>query len=240
MSRFPNASTPEQMSPPFLLIDGYNLLHAAGFARLQYGPGDLERARRRVLVLLAEKLRADERPRCTVVFDAQQAFGDLPQQADHHGITVQFAPAGQDADTAIEQMIVRHPASRRMIVVSSDHRLQQAAKRRQATPLDSETFLKELDRRETISPLIEQQVDAAPAAPPPRRTSSTCKDDWRNVFGEIDVRELAAEINREPLHNPQAADPEAVRLEELQRQLDDPAFLKRWLDDSPPPRAAGD
>jgi uncharacterized protein len=219
------------MSSPFLIIDGYNLLHAAGFARLQYGPGDLERARRRLVVLLAEKLRADERPRCTVVFDAQQAAGDRPQQADHHGITVQFAPAGQDADTAIERLIAHHPAARRMIVVSSDHRLQQAAKRRQATPLDSETFLKELDRRETISPLIEQQAGAAPAGPPSRPASS--EDDWLRIFSGIDVRELAAEISREPLDQAKTIDPEAARLEALQRQLDDPDFLNRWLEESP-------
>jgi hypothetical protein len=163
------------------------------------------------------------------VFDAQQAAGGLPQQSDHHGITVQFAPAGQDADTAIERLIARHPATRRMIVVSSDHRLQQAAKRRQATPLDSETFLQELDRRETISPLIEPPMDAPSAGPAVSRS----KEDWQHIFGEIDVRELAAEVNREPLDQKRGVDPEAARLEALQRQLDDPDFLNRWLDESP-------
>ena len=36
-----------------LLIDGYNLMHAAGFARVRYGPGDLERCRLRLLNLVA-------------------------------------------------------------------------------------------------------------------------------------------------------------------------------------------
>lgn len=217
------------MSPPFLIIDGYNLLHAAGLARLHYGPGDLERARQRLLALLAEKLRSQERRRCTIVFDAQQAPLDLPQHADHHGITVRFAPAGQDADTEIERLIARHPVSRRMIVVSGDHRLQKAAKRRNATPVDSETFLKELDRRAAISPWIESPEETA--APPRNRrpTVSPQKEDWTTVFGDVDVQELSREVDREWMAQVTGNPTDASRLDDLQRQLDDPEFLERWL-----------
>lgn len=217
------------MSPPFLIIDGYNLLHAAGLARLQYGPGDLERARQRLLARIAEKLRLDERRRCTVVFDALQAPADLPRHMDHQGLTIQFAPAGLDADTVIEQLIASHPASRRMIVVSGDHRLQRAAKRRNASPIDSETFLNELDRRESISPLIEQQEDTAPAVTKSRRPPAAAQENWQNVFGEIDVQELSEQVDRESVSQSSAGDQEAIRLQELQRQLDDPDFLERWL-----------
>lgn len=219
------------MSPPFLIIDGYNLLHAAGLARLQYGPGDLERARQRLLALLAEKLRAEERRRCTIVFDAQQAPPDLPPPSDHHGITVQFAPAGLDADTVIEQLIAHHPASRRMIVVSGDHRLQKAAKRRNATPVDSESFLNELDRRTAISPWVESPEDAvAPSRKSPAAAAGK-KEDWSAVFGDIDVQELNREVDRESMERVTNSPTEADRLDELQRQLDDPEFLERWLRD---------
>lgn len=221
------------MSAPFLIIDGYNLLHSAGLARIQYGPGDLQRARQRLLALLSEKLRHDERPRCTVVFDAQQAPGDLPKQANQHGITVQFALPGQDADTAIEQIIANHPASRRMIVVSGDHRLQQAAKRRNATPMDSDTFLRELDRRESISPHQETPVAVSPSKPKGNQPTKGSTQEWQEVFGAIDVSAIAEEVGREPLAGFAPPDSESARLDDLQRQLDDPDFLEHWLKDSP-------
>ena len=223
------------MSPPFVIVDGYNLLHAAGLARLQYGPGDLERARHRLLVLLGEKLRADERRRCTVIFDAQNAPGDLPRQVDYHGLAAQFAPSGQDADTVIEQMIARHPAARRTIVVSSDHRLHQAAKRRNARPVDSETFLEELERRESISPLIEREP-AAETRPREHKGSASkpASPDWKQIFGEIDIAMIAEQVRQEPIAGPSSIGQDASQFEHLQRQLDDPDWLERWLKESPP------
>ena len=217
------------MSAPFLIIDGYNLLHAAGLARVQYGPGDLERARHRLASLLAEKLRADERPRCVVIFDAQQAPSDVPRQSQHHGITLQFAPVGQDADTAIEQLVATHPAGRRMIVVSGDHRLQKAAKRRNAVPIDSDAFLQELNRRESISPLKEAAGVSSPEKPPGREKPTAKKDDWQAMFGEIDVRSLEDEVGREVLPGLNAPDAETNRADQLQRQLEDKDWLERWL-----------
>ena len=60
MSESPyNARVPQ----PRLLIDGYNLLHAAGLARRRYGRDGLERSRNRLLDLLAGLLTDAERPR---------------------------------------------------------------------------------------------------------------------------------------------------------------------------------
>ncbi len=44
------------MTSTDLLIDGYNLLHAAGLGRARYGPGDLQRARQALLRKLFELL----------------------------------------------------------------------------------------------------------------------------------------------------------------------------------------
>ena len=217
------------MSAPFLIIDGYNLLHAAGLARVQYGPGDLERARHRLASLLAEKLRAEERQRCLVVFDAQQAPTDVPRQSQHHGITLQFAPPGQDADTAIEQLVATHPAGRRMIVVSGDHRLQKAAKRRNAVPIDSDAFLVELNKRESVSPLKETAADAMPQQPKRREKPTVGKEDWQATFGEIDVKSLEAEVGQEVLPGLNAPDQEVDLAQQLQRQLEDQDWLERWL-----------
>jgi len=219
------------MSAPYLLIDGYNLLHAAGLARMQYGPGDLERARHRLLALLAEKLRADERSRCTVVFDAQQAPQDLLPSQPHHGISVRYAPAGQDADTAIENLIAKHPAARRLIVVSGDHRLKQAAKRRNATPMDSDSFLQELERRESISPHQESPSTAPPSSPRRITSGRGSSEEWQKIFGEIDIVAISHAVNQENLTPTTGANTEAARLDSLQRQLNDPESLERWLNE---------
>jgi predicted RNA-binding protein with PIN domain len=222
------------MSAPFLIIDGYNLLHAAGFARCRYGPRDLERARRRLLVLLAEKLDPEERRRCTIVYDAQDAAGDAPRADEHHGIAVQFAAPGQDADAVIESHIEHHSAPRRLIVVSSDHRLHKAARRRGASPVDSESFLQQLERRESISPLVEDQVFHPPAS---ARPPSGSADDWPTIFGDIDVRAIEQEVGQEPQIESLRPDrPSADRLESLQRQLDDPRWVEEWLNEPIVPR----
>ena len=66
----------------------------------------------------------------TIVFDAKQAPPGLPHQLDHGGITVIFARGYDDADELIEELIASNSTPRRLTVVSSDHRIQRAARRR--------------------------------------------------------------------------------------------------------------
>jgi uncharacterized protein len=133
-----------------LLIDGYNLLHASGVLGRGVGPGGFERSRTALLNLLAESLPPEERDRTTVVFDAAKAPWGLARTVQHQGLTVCFASRHEDADSLIEELIAADSAPRRLTVVSSDHRLHRAAKRRKATPIDSDLWLAQLlrDRRE--------------------------------------------------------------------------------------------
>lgn len=134
----------------YLLIDGYNLMHAVGAARERYGPGDLERRRNRFLNELASRLTERERARATVVFDAGESFSDLPRTYSVERMTISFAFPGSDADSLIEELLAKHSAPRQVQVVSSDHRLQRAAKRRRASFIDSEHFAANLTRRGPI------------------------------------------------------------------------------------------
>ncbi len=129
-----------------LLIDGYNLLNAAGILGRGRGPGSLERARQALLNTLVESLPPDEVPRTTVVFDASDSPWGVAKQSEHRGITVQFAPKDADADTVIEQLIAADSAPKRLTVVSSDHRIQRTAKRRRATAVDSDIWFAQLLR----------------------------------------------------------------------------------------------
>ncbi|MFN9041279.1 MAG: NYN domain-containing protein, partial [Planctomyces sp.] len=58
------------MARIFLLIDGYNLLHAAGLGRRRFSRGGLELARTKLLQKLAAELSDDVCRDTVVVFDA--------------------------------------------------------------------------------------------------------------------------------------------------------------------------
>jgi len=142
------------MAAPFLIIDGYNLMHAAGMARRRYGPGGLEKSRNWLLNHLASHLTEAQRGRTTIVFDAGNAPDDLFRQSKQKGMDVVYAPAGGDADTLIEELIEKHSAPRQIRLVSSDHRLQKAARKRRARFVDSEDFASELEEQ---GPVVEEE-----------------------------------------------------------------------------------
>lgn len=127
-----------------VLIDGYNLLHAAGLARKRYGPGELQRRRATLLQKLASLMDPAVQARTTVVFDSQrETVNDAPGTTS--SMKVVFSTAPLEADDLIEQMLKSHSSPRQVLVVSSDHRLHKAARRRGATPVDSDVFLDQLE-----------------------------------------------------------------------------------------------
>ena len=130
-----------------LIIDGYNLLNATGIVGSGVGRGGLERSRLALLNFLADWLPPAELPRTVVVFDATHTPPGLPKVVGHRGLVVRFAPRNQDADTLIEELIRADTSPRRLTVVSSDHRVQRAARRRRARAVDSDVWFGELVSR---------------------------------------------------------------------------------------------
>jgi predicted RNA-binding protein with PIN domain len=163
-----------------LIIDGYNLMHAAGLLGRGRGPGVLEKARLALLNVLAESLHPADVPRTTVVFDARHAPPGAASSLVHHGLTVRFAPQHEEADELIEELIRTDSAPRRLTVVSSDHRLQTAARRRRATAIDSEQWFEALLR-------ARRQRRQAPAKTPAKTESMLAEsevDYWLREFGQ--------------------------------------------------------
>ena len=123
-----------------LLIDGYNLLHVSDIFAAEGAGTELHRARLALLNFLAGVIEQRERQQTTIVFDAAGAPPGLPHTLSHEGMTVRFARRYADADELIEEILEQHAAPRSLTVVSSDHRVQRAARRRGAAYVDSESW----------------------------------------------------------------------------------------------------
>lgn len=135
-----------------LLIDGYNLLFASGVFGVERGARGGESSRRALLDQLADLLPPAEAARTTIVFDAADAPPGLPRQFAYRGLDVRFTPRKVEADELLETLIEQARDPRRLTVVSSDHRLQRAARRRQARYADSEVWWQELQRSQQAPP----------------------------------------------------------------------------------------
>lgn len=169
-----------------LIIDGYNLLYAAGIG----GQWETENSFQQDRLALLESLRSVIDPRelskTTVVFDSQVALPHLPKVFHHREIEVRFSYGYPDADALIEQMIQEHTAPKRLMVVSSDHKVQRAARRRKASTMDSDAWYRWMIRRRN-----ERQAAATTEPRPMPAVSEGELDQWLKFFGEIDSDELA-------------------------------------------------
>jgi predicted RNA-binding protein with PIN domain len=122
------------------VIDGYNLIHAVGMLAKKAGLGELERARLALLALLHGHF-GTAASAVTVVFDAARSPRRSTPEQEYQGLKVLFATGGLLADDVIETLIRDEAAPKQLTVVSNDHRLQQAARRRQARVLSCEEFI---------------------------------------------------------------------------------------------------
>ena len=117
------------------LVDGYNLMHAAGYLTAK-PTRRLEPIRRRFLDWLASVATKRAFP-IRVVFDGQNSPSASPE-ADHRGVRVRFA-FGQTADDEIELLLTE--PSRDVVVISNDLRLHESARRAHAEAWTCTKFL---------------------------------------------------------------------------------------------------
>lgn len=173
-----------------LLIDGYNLIHEGGIVSRRAGPGDLHRARLALANMLAFSLPPETLRQTIVVFDAAAAPWGLPREVVHRGVLMRFADRDREADDLIEELIAADSAPKRLVLVSSDHRLHRAARRRGAKAIDSEPWLRWLfaERRSRRSS-DDARPDAAESKPIPLPDDIEA---WLHCFGD-DVEALLRE-----------------------------------------------
>ena len=147
-----------------LLIDGYNLLHVTGIVGHGSDLTALHRSREALLQFLAASIEPAERSQTTIVFDAAGAPLGLPRTLVHDQITVEFARDYADADTMLEELIAAHKSPRSLVVVSSDHRVQRAARRRRAKAVDSDRWYAELCASRKHARTLEVEPTLRPTA----------------------------------------------------------------------------
>ncbi|MEX0610801.1 MAG: NYN domain-containing protein [Pirellulales bacterium] len=161
-----------------LLIDGYNLLHVTDIFA-EAGPGtDLHRSRLALLNFLAASIDERERVETTIVFDAAGAPPGLARTMLHDGMTVHFARRHSDADEMIEDLLEQCTAPRALVVVSSDHRVQRAARHRGASFIDSSQWYTELRARRS------QNDDAGAPTKPVGETTPEEVKYWLQEFDD--------------------------------------------------------
>ncbi|MCC9641369.1 NYN domain-containing protein [Rhodopirellula sp. JC740] len=126
---------------PLLLIDGYNVIGPVAPPSRGGSTNWLHDERQLLLNRLAEHLTDLIRSRTCVVFDARNPPHGVRDQMLFADMDVRFAVGYAEADDLIEELIFQHPNPKSLTVVSSDHRLHAAAKRKKALPIDSEAWL---------------------------------------------------------------------------------------------------
>jgi len=148
-----------------LLIDGYNLLHVTGIVGHGKRKSALHNSRIALLNFLAASLAPKDRSRTTIVFDALAAPRGLPRVLQHCEMVVRFAARGQSADALIEELIQMETAPRQLTVVSSDRRIQRAARRRKAKVVGSDVWYAMLLRERQKRQMSMREVDERPPIP---------------------------------------------------------------------------
>jgi predicted RNA-binding protein with PIN domain len=160
------------------LIDGYNLLHAIGRLTPRHGKNALEGARRALLLQVKSGHSAGEE--VTVVFDAGAAPPGAPAEEVYEHIHFRFAHE-QTADDLIEEIIRDEPNPRLLAVVSDDHRIQHAARRKGCTILGCLDYYERLQQPVPVPPAPSREVPAKPDS-----STSEEKQQWMEAFRDIE------------------------------------------------------
>jgi predicted RNA-binding protein with PIN domain len=165
-----SAGCPVETMP--VVIDGYNLLHAA---RGVEGGSQLGR---RQLCEMAAAWSQKVGEAVLLVFDGATPSDALASQLHAEGVDVLYSGAVRSADEVIGEQIRASSAPRRLMVVSTDRAIRQAARRRRCRSATSAEFLELMVRVLSRPPRL-------PAEPPEKRkgTPPDEVDDWLRRFG---------------------------------------------------------
>lgn len=214
------------------LIDGYNVIFGCGLYGKHATADSLAQARHRLLVEVGQRYgkRANT---VSVVFDAQKnpLAGQVERQTEL-GVDVYYSIGYSNADLLIDELIGAHPDPQRLTVVSSDHWVQNSARRRRAKFVDAEIWY--YDDQPTADQVdAKTEVTGKPTGQSGDLLEEAEKKSWelwaRRLADKSDDGQSPAQegghLDAQPLDNSNPFPQDY--LDELQRQLG-----KRTPDDS--------
>ncbi len=127
-----------------VIVDTYNVLGVTGVLPPEVAGLDEETLARAIArsrfagrrtALICDGVRSRD-------LEGRDGARGLKRRVD--GVDIVYAGGGRDADSLIERVIAEDSAPRRLLVVSSDRRVQKAAARRRCGVMSSEAFLRRL------------------------------------------------------------------------------------------------
>lgn len=134
------------------IIDAYNLIFQCGLQPKNLdSPLAMHRTRQRLVGELAERIPERRRKEVMLVFDAKNPRGYSTPDLERRGFIIEFAREYEDADAMVIELIRKHSQPKQLLVVSGDHRIQTAATRRGAKPVDSDVWFDRLGNEQGTS-----------------------------------------------------------------------------------------
>jgi predicted RNA-binding protein with PIN domain len=135
----------------YLIIDGYNLLHAGG-SLAQLNPVELQWKRDRLITQLSayRKLKQCE---ITVVFDGWQGGWSTEEKEMRKGVEIIFSKVGEKADEVIKRLTRERGSG--VTVITSDRDISKYAERMAVAVIPSDQFSEKMEK---ASVKIEEDV----------------------------------------------------------------------------------
>lgn len=176
------------------LIDGHNLIAKIPTISLD-DPYD----EAKLVFLLKGWAAGSRKRRITVIFDGGMPGGKV-RSLSNSAVTVVFAPYGQTADSLLIRRIKKVKNPPEYTLVSSDHRIIAAAKKRRMRYRRSETFATRLSRDKRPSSTSPSDIPLEKTDDP--QVSKQEVDAWLALFGPVPERP-----SRPPKRRPKAVPP---------------------------------
>ncbi|MEM1331366.1 MAG: NYN domain-containing protein [Planctomycetota bacterium] len=251
-----------------LLVDGFNVLHVTGvlppdLAGLE--PADLaglissSRYRGRGGRIVLDGARPHTQTKSGLGLRGAPSGG--PEHIQDETLGIVYAGYGKDADSLIERFIAESTAPKRLLVISSDRRIQRAARRRKAKWLPSGMFLEQLHADAQKKGRLPLRPEFAKQVPLPRHLIRSWIDEFGTDAEEL-IRAAGAEAAKraeersvapapaagktrrprptEPPPEPEPVDPAEralldAAIEEWRGRLSlDDLDMQKWIDDHSP------
>jgi predicted RNA-binding protein with PIN domain len=160
------------------LIDGYNLMHAMGLLCGPVGPHGLAKARAALIGRMGSvHIDTDH---ATLVLDARGALAGAEADETHGPIQIHYA-LNEEADDYIEREIAHDSAPARLVVVSSDRRLREAARRRGCESWVCGEYIDWLDRTQKERSRPKRSEDDKPTG-----MSDNERKSWEELFSDAE------------------------------------------------------